>query len=56
MRTLQQAGRHHRNQNEVLRRLLRLQGLPHRTGGSRDCGVAAERVGPEGDLMRLVWR
>src|SRR6202050_348982 len=56
LRALPRADGHCRDQDEVLRRVLRVQGLPRSAGGPCDCRVAGERVGAEGYTLRGLRR
>ena len=45
---------HHRDQDQVLRGLLCLQGLPLCSGRSQDRGLARDRMGRAGDTLRSL--
>jgi hypothetical protein len=51
---LPRADGHYRDQDEVLRRVLRVQGLPRGACGPPNCLVAGEGVGAKGDTLRSL--
>src|ERR1700678_3393593 len=53
---LPRADGHYRDQDEVLRRVLRVQGLPRGACGPPHRGVGGERMGAEGDTLRGLRR